>query len=122
MSSEDRDPELEIIRLRRLLNIMAKQATRQSPGEPQVNVVAEIKAITKGDRASEIVDRAVELYGEVALNVFRQIIKLHREGALRELTDGDLYNILERLGLHVPIKTRIRIVRHGEERRIGEED
>lgn len=122
MSSGDRDPELEIIRLRRLLNIMAKQATRQSPSEPQVNVVAEIKAITKGDRASEIVDRAVELYGEAALDVFRQIIKLHREGALGELTDGDLYNILERLGLHVPIKTRVRIVRHGEERRIGEED
>jgi len=116
----DRDPELELIRLKKLMSLMAQQPRQEVKDKP-MDVVAEVKAMTKGERAGEIIDKAVRLYGEAALTVFRQLIKLHRDGALGELTDAELYNILENVGLHVPIETRVRIVRHGQERRIGEE-
>ncbi|MFP3195943.1 MAG: DNA-binding protein [Caldivirga sp.] len=116
----DRDPELELIRLKKLMSLMAQQPRQEVKDKP-MDVVAEVKAMTKGERAGEIIDKAVKLYGEAALAVFRQLVKLHRDGALGELTDAELYNILENVGLHVPIETRVRIVRHGEERRIGED-
>lgn len=119
MYSEN-DPELEMLRLRKMMSMLASQPKRQT-SEVGVDVVGELKRIVKGDRAAEIIDGAIRLYGDAAINVFSQILKLHKEGALGELTDADLYQILENLGLHVPIKTRIRIVRHGREERIGEE-
>ncbi|MFP3074406.1 MAG: hypothetical protein RXR04_04870, partial [Caldivirga sp.] len=120
ISMSDRDPELELIRLKKLMSLMAQQPRQEVKDKP-MDVVAEVKAMTKGERAGEIIDKAVKLYGEAALAVFRQLVKLHRDGALGELTDGELYNILENVGLHIPIETRVRIVRHGEERRIGED-
>ncbi|MGC8571276.1 DNA-binding protein [Caldivirga sp.] len=116
--SGDKDPELELIRLRKLMNLMAQQP-KKSPEEKPMDVVNEIKAIVKGERANEIIDKAIEMYGEAALSVFRQLIKLRRGGAIGELTDGELYSILENVGLHVPIETRVRIVRHGKEEKIG---
>ncbi len=115
--SSDKDPELELIRLKKLMNLMSQP--RRSPEEKPTDVVSEIKAMVKGERAEEIINKAVKIYGESALAVFRQLIKLRRDGAISELTDGELYNILENVGLHVPIETKIRIVRHGKEEKIG---
>ncbi|ABW01517.1 hypothetical protein [Caldivirga maquilingensis] len=116
--SGDKDPELELIRLRKLMNLMAQQP-RKGPEEKPTDVVSEVKAMVKGERAEEIINKAIEIYGEAALTVFRQLIKLRRDGAIGELTDGELYNILENVGLHVPIETKVRIVRHGKEEKIG---
>ncbi|WP_291764431.1 DNA-binding protein [Caldivirga sp. UBA161] len=116
--SSDKDPELELIRLRKLMNLMAQQP-KKSLEEKPIDVVGEIKAMVKGERAGEIINKAIEIYGEAALSVFRQLIKLRRDGAISELTDGELYNILENVGLHVPIETKVRIVRHGKEEKIG---
>lgn len=62
----------------------------------------------------------MQLYGDTAVQVFRQLAELYLSGRLGGLQDYELYQVLERLGgLHVPLRTRIRIVRHGREESIG---
>ena len=83
--------------------------------------VEAVKRIVKGERAREIIETALELYGDAAKNVFRQLVELFRSGQIGELHDYELYQILEQLGLDVPIKTRVRIVkRGGREESLGE--
>ncbi len=106
------------IKLRQLRQIQEQQL-RQQLLTPE-DVVREIKNIVKGSRAEEIIDRALSLYGDVAISVFREIVKLYRSGRIRELSDYELYQILQQLGLRVPIETRIRIAKRGSERSLGD--
>jgi len=62
----------------------------------------------------------VSIYGEDAIRVFREILRLYESGSIRELADYELYQIFERLGLHIPLETRIRIVKHGSESSISD--
>ncbi len=117
------DEERELILRRKMLEIMSK-AMRRTEVEAvkreltKDEVIRLLKDIVRGERAEEIIGRAVEIYGDVAIDVFRQIVELYKQGKLKELWDYQLYEILMRLGLHVPLKTRIRIVRHGREEKL----
>lgn len=75
--------------------------------------VEAVKKIVRGERADEIINTAVELYGNAAKSVFKRLLELYRNGQIGELHDYELYQILEQLGLHIPIKTRVRIVKRG---------
>ena len=86
------------------------------------DIIKKMKEITKGERAEEIIDKAYTYYGDTAISIFKRIIQLHEKGVIRELYDYELYQILQKLGLRVPIETKVRIVRHGREYRIGEEE
>lgn len=86
------------------------------------DIIKKMKEITKGERAEEIIDKAYTYYGDTAISIFKRIIQLHEEGVIRELYDYELYQILQKLGLRIPIETKVRIVRHGREYRIGEEE
>ena len=120
------DEEVRRLIERKALEIASRSLERRVPMEvggrveTDDDVVREVKLIVKGDRAREIVDGAYELYGRAAVEVFRRIIELYRQGRIRELWDYELYSLLERLGLRVPLRTRVRIVRHGREESIGE--
>ena len=117
----DVDIERERLMLKMMMEIMAKAAKKEEGKKALTrdDVIKMIRQITKGDRAEEIISKALELYGETAVQVFRQLVGLHLSGRLSELWDYELYQILERLGLHIPLRTRIRIVRHGREESIG---
>gem|GEM_PF-735331 len=106
------------LKLRQLRQIQEQQL-RQRVLTPQ-DVVKEIKKIVKGSRAEEIIDRAVELYGDTAIRVFEEILKLYRSGRIGELSDYELYQILQQLGLRVPLETRIKIAKRGSEQSIGD--
>lgn len=116
------DEERERIMRRMMMEMMRKAQAREEGKKPLTrdDIISIIKRITKGDRAEEIINNALELYKDTALQVFKQLVELHLNGKLNELQDYELYQILERLGLHVPIKTRVRIVRHGREESIGD--
>lgn len=116
------DEERERIMRRMMIEMMRKAQAREEGKKPLTrdDIISIIKRITKGDRAEEIINNALELYKDTALQVFKQLVELHLNGKLNELQDYELYQILERLGLHVPIKTRVRIVRHGREESIGD--
>jgi len=95
-------------------------STQTPQRETKEDIIAKIRSIVRGSRADEIIRKAVELYGEDAVRVFREIVRLHERGSIRELMDYELYQILERVGLHVPLETRIRIVKHGSESSISD--
>lgn len=84
------------------------------------DVVSEIREMVKGDRGREIVDNALRLYGDLALRVFRRLVEARRSGRVRELWDYQLYELLERLGMRIPVSTKIRVVKHGEVRELSE--
>ncbi|WP_238375059.1 DNA-binding protein [Vulcanisaeta thermophila] len=116
------DEERERILRRMMMEIMSKAAGKSVERRRELtrnDVIAMIRQITKGERANEIINNALELYGDTAVEVFKQLVQLHMNGQLGELQDHELYQILERLGMHIPLKTRIRIVRHGREESIG---
>ncbi len=122
--SEGKDPELEMLRLRKLMSLMnatpqrvEKAKAQLTPGEVKERIIA----LVKGERTREIVENAIALYGDTAVAVLSKVLRLIEEGALSQLTDVDLYNILENVGLHVPLKTRIRVIRHGREVNLGED-
>lgn len=122
--SEGKDPELEMLRLRKLMSLMNatpqrvdKAKAQLTPGEVKERIIA----LVKGERTREIVENAIALYGDTAVAVLSRVLRLIEEGALSQLTDVDLYNILENVGLHVPLKTRIRVIRHGREVNLGED-
>ncbi len=83
-------------------------------------VVQLVRSITKGERAAEIIDNALALYRPYIFTIFRKIAELHMQGIIKELMDYELYEILLRAGFKVPVKTEIKIVRHGREYKLGE--
>jgi len=52
--------------------------------------------------------------------LFKKLAELHLQGVIKELADYELYQMLLRLGMRVPVKTEIKIVRHGREYKLGE--
>lgn len=118
------EAERRRIMMRMMMEIMGK-AQQKAAGKRELTrdeVIQLIRQMTKGERAGEIIDNALRLYGDAAIQVFKQLVELHLSGRLSELQDYELYQLLERVGLHVPIRTRIRIVRHGREENIGPTD
>ncbi len=99
---------------------MRTSSTQISPRETKEDILSRIRSIVKGSRAEEIIRKAVDIYGDDAIKVFRELVKLYERGSIRELMDYELYQILERLGLHIPLETRIRIVKHGSESSISD--
>ncbi|NPA69627.1 MAG: DNA-binding protein [Crenarchaeota archaeon] len=95
-------------------------STQMSQVETKEEIINKLRKIVKGSRTDEIIRKALDLYGDDALKVFREIVRLYERGSIRELMDYELYQILERLGLHVPLETRIRIVKHGTESSISD--
>ncbi|MGC8608113.1 MAG: DNA-binding protein [Vulcanisaeta sp.] len=118
------DTERRRIMMKIMMEIMSKAQQSASAKRELTNeeVIQLIRQITKGERAGEIIDNALQLYGDTAVQVFRQLVELYLSDRLGELQDSELYQILERVGLHVPLRTRIRIVRHGREENIGASD
>lgn len=116
--------EIDILIRKKALEIAAKQAQSKKPEERPLTkeeVLGIIRGLLKGDRAQEILSNALELYGDSLMPLFRKIVDLHKQGVINELWDYELYKILTNAGFVVPLKTRLRIVRHGREYKIGED-
>ncbi|WP_243677812.1 DNA-binding protein [Vulcanisaeta distributa] len=120
MSIDIDEAERRRIMMKMMMELMNKTQQKVAKRElTRDEIIQVIREITKGDRAGEIIDNALQLYGDTAVQVFKQLVELYLNGRLSELQDYELYQILERVGLHVPLRTRIRIVRHGREESIG---
>lgn len=103
---------LELAKSHREKSLQQKKLT----DEEAVRIVREI---THGDRAGEIIEKALELYKPHIYVIFRKIAELHQQGVIKELADYELYELLKNAGFKIPIKTEIKIVRHGREYKIG---
>jgi len=103
---------------------LAKTSRREEPPRQRVitgeEAVQIVRKITKGERAGEIIENALALYQQHAVALFKKIAELHLQGVIKELEDYELYQILLRAGMRVPVKTEVKIVRHGREYKLGE--
>ncbi|MEM1598567.1 MAG: DNA-binding protein [Pyrobaculum sp.] len=97
-----------------------KEATPPKKILTDEEVVKIIRQITKGDRAEEIIDNALSLFKPYVMPLFRKLAELHQQGVVKELADYELYQVLLRAGIKVPVKTEVKIVRHGREYKLGE--
>ncbi len=97
------------------VSLTSEKAKREEKPLTETEVIKYIKTIIEGSRSEEIIDKAVELYGTNVIKIFKEIVKLHMTGKIEKMTDYELYNLLTRLGFKIPLKTSIRIVRHGRE-------
>ncbi|MEL9991084.1 MAG: DNA-binding protein [Thermoproteus sp.] len=116
--------DIDTIIKRKALEIAAKQMVKKQEEKPlsKEDILKTVRSLLKGDRAEEILDTALELYGDSLIPLFRKIVELHRQGIIKELWDHELYRILTNAGFVIPLKTRLRIVRHGREYKLGEGD
>lgn len=96
-------------------SLTSEKTRREEKSLTDTEVIKYVKTIIEGSRGEEIVDKAVELYGTNVIKIFKEIVKLHMAGKISRLTDHELYNLLTRLGFKIPLKTSVRIVRHGRE-------
>jgi DNA-binding TFAR19-related protein (PDSD5 family) len=66
-------------------------------------------------RALEVLDAAKAQYPEAGTYIEETLVKLIREGKIREkITGEELYSVFLRLGLRIRLPTRIRVLEHGE--------
>jgi len=110
--------DLETLIRKKALKIAMSHAKREEGASK--NPVELIREITEGDRRDEIINTALELYGEVAISLFKKLADLHKQGVIKKLYDYELYAFLKNAGLNVPLKTEVKIVRHGREYKFGE--
>lgn len=116
--------EIDTIIRKKALEIAARQIRSRKPEERPLSkdeVLSIVRSLLKGDRAEEILNNALEIYGDSLMPLLRKIVDLHKQGIINELWDYELYRILANAGFVVPLKTRLRIVRHGREYKIGED-
>mgnify|MGYP001770631741 CR=1 FL=1 len=116
--------DIDTLIRKKALEIAAKQIQSRKPEERPLSkeeVLKIVKSLLKGERAEEILNSALELYGDSLMPLLRKIVDLHKQGVINELWDYELYRILTNAGFVVPLKTRLRIVRHGREYKIGED-
>lgn len=113
--------DIDIILRKKALEL-ARDRKKEEPVKRLTDeeAIAVVRQIVKGKKAAEIVENALALFKPYVLPLFRKIAELHREGVIKELEDHELYQMLLRMGIKVPISTELKIVRHGREYRIGE--
>lgn len=100
---------------------MASPKMREKRPLAKEEVLSVLRGILKGERAQEVLDVALQLYGDSVMPLLRKIVELKQQGVIAELWDHELYRFLANAGFVVPLKTRVRIMRQGKEHKIGEE-
>jgi len=115
------DDELRLLRLKKMMELMkaAKpgESVRELSDDDAVNIV---RGMVVGNRGAEIIDKAINLYDGSILPLFKYLAEKKMSGSIQSIRDDELYALLDNMGFHVPLDTRIRIVRHGREEKVGD--
>lgn len=117
------DDELRLLKLKKMMELIkANQSMSQSQKKnlSDEEVIATVRGMVIGERGGEIINKTINLYGNAAMQLFRYLAEKKVEGQIQSIRDDELYALLEDAGLHIPLDTRIRIVRHGREEKIGD--
>ena len=103
------DPELEIIKARKLLK-MKKKMTEEKPKTDRELLVGHLI-----DRGTEVLSAAEAQYLKETAIIITKIAELIKNGELQgKISGGELLSLFRSIGLHVRIDTKIRIEEHGK--------
>lgn len=105
----DYDPELEIIKARKLLK-MKKKMTEEKPKTDRELLVEYLV-----DRGIEVLLAAEAQYPKETAIIITKIAELIKSGELQsKISGGALLSLFRSLGLHVRMDTKISIEEHGK--------
>jgi len=107
----DYDPELEIIKAKKLLK-MKKKITEEKP-KPKTDRDLFIAQLV--DRGTEVLAAAEAQYPKQTAIVVAKIAELIKSGELQsKISGGDLLALFRSIGLRVRMNTKISIEEHGK--------
>jgi len=107
----DYDPELEIIKAKKLLK-MKKKITEQKP-KPKTDRDLFIAQLV--DRGTEVLAAAEAQYPRETAIIVAKIVELIKNGELQSrISGGELLALFRSIGLRVRMNTKISIEEHGK--------
>ena len=117
--SQEEDPELAIIRARKMKQLKEKAALIEKIKESKADVkkVDDKELLLKYlyDRGDEVLDLAESQYPVQAKLVVNRIVELIKSGDIDSLiSGGELLAIFRSVGLRIRVDTSIRIQEHGK--------
>ena len=123
--SQEEDPELAIIKARKMKQLKEKAALIEKIKESKSDVkkVDDKELLLKYlyDRGDEVLDLAESQYPVQAKLVVNRIVELIKSGDLDSLiSGGELLAIFRSVGLRIRVDTSIRIQEHGKFISMGE--
>ena len=117
--SQEEDPELAIIKARKMKQLKEKAALIEKIKESKSDVkkVDDKELLLKYlyDRGDEVLDLAESQYPVQAKLIVKRIVELIKSGDLDSLiSGGELLAIFRSVGLRIRVDTSIRIQEHGK--------
>jgi DNA-binding TFAR19-related protein (PDSD5 family) len=108
----DYDPELEIIKAKKLLKMKKKMITEEKP-KPKTDRDLFIAQLV--DRGTEVLAAAEAQYPRETAMIVAKIAELIKNGELQsKISGGELLALLRSIGLRVRMNTKISIEEHGK--------
>jgi len=123
--SQEEDPELAIIKARKVKQLKEKAALIEKIKESKSDVkkVDDKELLLKYlyDRGDEVLDLAESQYPVQAKLIVKRIVELIKSGEIDSLiSGGELLAIFRSVGLRIRVDTSIRIQEHGKFISMGE--
>ena len=117
--SQEEDPELAIIRARKMKQLKEKAALIEKIKESKADVkkVDDKELLLKYlyDRGDEVLELAESQYPVQAKLIVKRIVELIKSGEIDSLiSGGELLAIFRSVGLRIRVDTSIRIQEHGK--------
>ena len=103
----EEDKELELIRMKKLLELRKRLMAKREPS-PRELVVSRLV-----DRGLEVLEAAERKYPKKSKVVVKVLADLIKEGRIDRISGGELLSLLRNLGMDVRLETRISVVEDG---------
>lgn len=115
MNESDYDPELEIIKARKLRELKKKaQGTASPPSKPEKKSDRQLVMERLVERGDEVLHAAESQYPREMSMIVSRLAEFIRSGELKEtISGGALLSLLRSIGLRVRMDTKISVEEHG---------
>ncbi len=118
------DKELERLRLKKLAELHRAMGNKEKLEAKKPSEEENSRDILNkffGDRAWEVFDAARAQYPSQIVQIEKTLVKLIKEGKVREMITGEeLFVLFRRLGMRVKMETHIRVLEDGKVKSIEE--
>jgi len=117
-----KEEELELLRRRRMIELMKRLRLKEGEDKGKAENPKKILGRIVTDRAWEVLKVAESQYPEATRRVEEHLAHLVSKGDLAgPILGGQLLWLFRHLGMNVRLETRIRILKHGKLKTVGEQ-
>jgi len=117
-----KEEELELLRRRRMIELMKRLRLKEGEDKGKAEDPKKILRRIVTDRAWEVLKVAESQYPEATRRVEERLAHLVSKGELEgPILGGQLLWLFRHSGMNVRLETRIRILKHGKLKTVGEQ-